>query len=82
MERSLKPSINIQAALDGAVSVSTLSKAERSALQLPVYIMAVMVLSLPSKQARRDKLLTLPPDIKPLVEEEAKRVWLYRKKPL
>ena len=76
---SNKPSISIQAALDGAVSVSSLSKAEQSALQLPVYIMAVMVLSLPSKQARRDKLATLPKDIKPLVEKEAKRIWLYRR---
>lgn len=82
MNRSLKPSINIQAALDGAVSVSSLSKSERSAIQLHVYIIAVMVLSLPDKQSRRDKLATLPPDIKPLVEEEAKRVWLYRKQSL
>jgi len=76
---SNKPSINIQAALDGAVSVSSLSKAEQSAIRLPVYIMAVMVLSLPSKQARRDKLATLPSDIKELVEKEAKRIWLYRR---
>ena len=76
---SNKPSTNIQAALDGAVSVSSLSKAEQSALQLPVYIIAVMVLSLQGKQARRDKLATLPADIKTLAEKEAKRIWLYRK---
>lgn len=76
---TVKPSISIQAALDGVAPVSSLTEAEKSALQLPVYVMAVMVLSLTSKQSRRDKLATLPADIKTLVEKEAKRVWLYRK---
>ena len=74
-----KPSTKIQAALDGVAPVSSLNSAERSALQLPVYLMAVMVLSIPSLQARRDKLSTLPPEIKPLVEAEARRVWELRR---
>ena len=74
-----KPSTNIQAALDGAAPVSSLNKAEQSSLKFPVYLMAVMVLNLKGKDARRAKINTLPVDIKKLVEAEVLRIWGDRK---
>lgn len=73
------PQSNINSALKGAVSVDELSKAERSALQLPIYNLAVDVLALYDKQARRGRLNEFPVDIKTLVETEAKRLWKLRK---
>ena len=70
---------NIRMALSGAIPVSKLSKAEKSALQLPIYNLAVKVLALPSKSSRREMLAAMAKEIKNLVEIEAKRLWVLRR---
>lgn len=68
----------IAACLDGSIDHDALPAALQSAIRLPVYNLACHVLRA-HKGARAARLQAIPPTIRPQVEDEARRLFYYRK---
>lgn len=77
----MKPSNQIKAALEGAVSLDELEPAIKSALRLPVYNIACKVLNLPSNDMKREEIEKHPDAIQALIRLECRRVYDLRRKP-
>ena len=69
----------MEGALSGALSVSEISDASKSALRLPVYNIAVSVLRLRTNERKRERIESFPPDIQELVRKECRRLYDARK---
>lgn len=71
-----RPSEQMKAILSGTMPPSEADESVQSWLRLPVYNMAVRVLSFGTKEARRVALLMVCGDeIRAMVEEKAKELW-------
>jgi len=68
--------------MDGRMTLADVPEhvidAVKSSMQFPIYRHACEVLSLPSKQMRRDHLDRIPAQIREMVETEARRVYALR----
>ena len=76
----MKPSDEIKAALEGAVSIDDLEPAILSALRLPVYNIACNVLKLPGNTMQREEIEKHPEAIQALIRLECRRVYDFRHK--
>ena len=74
-----KPSEIVEDVLTGKVDISDVDEGIQSWCRFFIYQGAVSVLSLNTKEERRKALLKIPENVRPLVEDEAKRVWAYRR---
>jgi len=63
----------IKTVLSGGLSISELSKAERSAIRLPIYHISVRVLSLP-KEYRLQEINNQPESLQNLIKQEIIRI--------
>ena len=75
----IKPSELIRAVLTGRLPLDQAPEAIQSACQFEFYQGAVAVLAADTKPKRRAKLDKIPATVRPHVEAEAKRIWLFRK---
>lgn len=69
----------MQAVLSGRSAYDDLPDYLQSAIQFELYRLASGVLSLPTKEARRDKLASMPDSIRPHVEQWAIKLHARRR---
>jgi hypothetical protein len=74
----MKPSQQIQKALEGALSLDELEPASISSMRLAIYNVACKVLALPSNDMRREEIERHPEGIQTLIRAECRRVYNLR----
>ena len=77
----MKPSHEIKAALEGALSLDDMTKASRSNMRLAIYNIACSVLKLPSNDMKREAIEKHPEAIQTLIRAECRRLYDMRRKP-
>lgn len=77
---AMKPSEEIQSALDGAVLPSEMNKACLSAMSFKIYQIACEVLRLPGNDMKREAIEKYPDAIQTLIRAECRRVYDLRNK--
>lgn len=70
----MRPTTEIQAALDGSLSPDQLAPASRSALDMSVYRIACRVLRVPGNDNKRKAIEAHPKTIQPLIKAECRRI--------
>jgi hypothetical protein len=76
----MRPSSTLQAVIHGRLSLDQCPQWCRSWLSFYVYKQACYVLDGIGKQEKIKRLETMPPAVKPLIQEAAKSLHLKRKK--
>jgi hypothetical protein len=77
----MKPSQQIQKALEGALSLDELEPASISSMRLAIYNIACKVLALPSNDMKREEIENHPEGIQVLIRAECRRIYDMRHKP-
>lgn len=77
----MKPSQQIKAALEGALSLDELEPASISSMRLAIYNIACKVLALPSNDLKREEIENHPYGIQTLIRAECRRIYDMRRKP-
>ena len=75
----MKPSQQIQKALEGALSLDELEPASLSSMRLAIYNIACKVLELPSNDLKRNEIEKHPEGIQVLIRAECRRVYYLRR---
>lgn len=75
----MRPTIEIQAALDGSLSPDELAPASLSALRLAVYKIAFDVLRYRDNEKRRSIIESYPETLQPLIRRECRRIYDLRR---
>lgn len=76
----MKPSDEIKAALEGAVSLDEMQPASLSSMRLAIYNIACKVLRLPSNELKRLEIEKHPEGIQVLIRAECRRLYDMRRK--
>ena len=74
----MKPSSQIKAALEGAVSLDELEPASLSSMRLAIYNIACEVIKLPNSDMQRNEIEKHPEGIQVLIRAECRRVYDLR----
>jgi len=74
----MKPSQQIKAALEGALSLDDMTNASLSSMRLAIYNIACSVLKLPSNDMKRLEIEKHPPAIQTLIRAECRRIYDLR----
>lgn len=75
----MRPTTEIQAALDGSLSPEDMSGASRSSLEFSVYRIACRVLNQAGNDNKRKMIESHPKSLQPLIRAECRRIYDLRR---
>jgi hypothetical protein len=75
----MRPTSEIQSALDGSLSPDELAPASLSSLRFTVYQIACVVLKTPGNETKRQIIESYPKGVQPLLRAECRRIYDLRR---
>jgi len=75
----VRPTTEMQAALEGSLSPEEMQAASRSALDLSIYRIACRVLKTPGNEPKRQMIESHPLSLQPLIKTECRRIFDLRR---
>ena len=75
----MRPSKEIQAALEGGIAPDDLTQAARSSLDFSIYRIACRILNTPGNDPKRQMIESHPVTLQPLIKAECRRVFNLRR---